>query len=707
MPSGATEHRQLVAIMFTDMVGYSTLAERSEAFGLALLEEHRKILRSVFPRFNGVEVKTIGDGFLVEFNSALEAVECAIEIQRALAKRNTDVPVNERIDVRIGIHIGDVIHRDGDVLGEGVNIAARIQSLASPGGICVSVDVERQIRNKVSGRLVPIGPAALKNIQAPIDLFRVALPWERDVPPPGRTSGKELHRLGLIGLVLFVSLLAAGVIWQLFFVRHNRADSNSTSKQPLQHSFSVPITPAQKDDTKSVAVLPFVDMSADKSDEYFGDGITEELINALAQVHNLRVPARTSSFAFKGKNEDIRKIGQQLGVSAVLEGSVRRAGTKLRITAQLINLADGYHLWSQTYDREMSDIFAIQSEVARRVVESLKVTLFSSERARLGQTGTLNEQAYELALRARSFWNKRTAPDLKKAIDYYNRAIEQDTNYAQAYVGLASCYKILPEYGMLAASTSFSNAEWFASRALELDAGISEAHAVLGGIKAQSHWDWMGAEAEFKRAIALNANSAVAHQWYAFVLRLLCRFDEALAQIKIAQQLDPLSPLFRSNEASVLCRRGNYDEAFRLALELIDVHPEFPPIHNALGETFVRKRMFAEAIAEFQKARRPAGNGPYQLGAIGHAHALSGNRDEAQKILQELDGWFKEGYAVAHAVACVHLALGNRDEALTWIEKATEQNEHGSLEIKCNPDWDPIRSHPRFRAILKKMRLET
>src|SRR5205823_504322 len=375
--------RKLAAIMFTDMVGYSALAQHDDKLALELLEEHRQLLREIFPRFNGTEIKTIGDAFLIEFQSALGAAQCAIEIQRMLAKRNHDVTADRRIELKIGIHIGDVVHREGDVYGDGVNIASRIEQLAGAGGICVSMDVERQIRNSLETRFEKLAPTELKNISVAMDLFRIVLPWEKQAkaePAEASVSGRSfpVSRLAWVGAIV---LAAAGAGW--WFV-------HQSSKQVVSSPSAAPAV-----SQKSIAVLPFVNMSADKGDEYLSDGVSEELITALSKISGLQVKARTSSFAFKGKNEDIEKIGELLHVSHLLEGSVARAGNKLRISAQLIQASDGNHLWSDTYDREMKDIFAVRSEVAQQVAEALQIRLLGEDKKRLEKKPTDNLKAFQ------------------------------------------------------------------------------------------------------------------------------------------------------------------------------------------------------------------------------------------------------------------------------------------------------------------------
>jgi adenylate cyclase len=376
MPQEGAEHRKLAAIMFTDMVGYSALAERNEELALELLEEHRRLLRSIFPKHRGSEIKTIGDGFLTEFSSALAAVQCGIEIQEMIAKRNSLNPSQGNFQVRIGIHAGDVIRRDDDVIGDGVNIAARIEPLAEAGGICISQQVFDQVQNRVGKSLKRIGPVKLKNMTRPLEVYCVVC--EGAAPgPPGLTP-----------------------------------DNKSSETQ------------------KSIAVLPFVSMSSDPENEYLSDGLTEDLTMAFSRLKGLRVPARTSCFAFKGKNEDIRRIGQQLNVKTILEGSVRKAGERVRITAQLINVADGDHLWAQTFDRQLQDVFAIQDDITRAIVRALEMQLIGAGDQSVTKHGTYNTEAYQLYLQARYHFYKFTGEGFRRCIECCKKALEIEPGYA-------------------------------------------------------------------------------------------------------------------------------------------------------------------------------------------------------------------------------------------------------------------------------------
>src|SRR6266853_340697 len=333
MPDAPPEHRQLAAIMFTDMVDYSALAQRDQTLALELLEEHRQIARSLFPRFNGTEIKTIGDAFLVEFHSALEAAQCAIEIQRTLAKRNHDVTAERRVELKIGLHIGDVVHRGGDVYGDGVNIASRIEPLASAGGICVSMDVERQIRNALEARFEKLAPTELKNISVPMDLFRIVMPWERDArlraEPQKTAHGATTRRMPWHEVVLAVLLILGLITGGFFFLRHRASQqaSNAAASSPVG---SVP--------EKSLAVLPFENLSEEKANAFFTEGVQDEILTNLSRIADLKVISRTSVMQYKsGVARNLRKIGEELGVAHVLEGSVQRAANKVRVNAQLID----------------------------------------------------------------------------------------------------------------------------------------------------------------------------------------------------------------------------------------------------------------------------------------------------------------------------------------------------------------------------------
>src|SRR6476646_10759646 len=434
MPSEGAEHRKLAAIMFTDMVGYSALAQRDDKLALELLEEHRQLLREIFPRFNGTEIKTIGDAFLIEFQSALEAAQCAIEIQRTLAKRNHDVTADRRIELKIGIHIGDVVHRGGDVYGDGVNIASRIEQLAGAGGICVSMDVERQIRNALEARFEKLAPTELKNISVAMDLFRIVLPWEQESEVRGQKSEirkssviPKGRRFALIGGLVLLLIIGIGW-WWTSGPRKNRETASTTIATAQTHNIL----------EKSIAVLPFENLSDDKSNAYFAEGIQDEILTRLAKIASLKVISRTSTQKYKSAPDNLREVSQQLGVANLLEGSVQKAGNAVHINVQLIKAATDEHSWAESYDRELQNIFGVEAEVAGKIAEALDAKLSGAEEKALAVKPTSNVAAYEAYLHGRSIEATRfDIPGEQQVASDYARAVQLDPNFALAWARLA------------------------------------------------------------------------------------------------------------------------------------------------------------------------------------------------------------------------------------------------------------------------------
>lgn len=689
MTADGTE-RKLAAIMFTDMVGYSALAQRNEALALDLLAEHQRQLRPIFLQHGGREIKAIGDGFLVEFTSALQAVRCALAIQTALVQRNASEAAERRIQVRIGLHLGDVEVRDGDVFGDGVNIAARVEPLADADGICITGPVFDQVRNKIDEALVRLERPELKNIQVPIDVYRMVLPWTQTASkhPGRRSAGWRLGaRVGMVAVAIGVAALP--LLWW--------------TRARAPHSASVPpsdaVAPAAK---KSVAVLPFVNMSSDKENEYFSDGITEDLITALAKVSGLHVAARTSSFAFKGKNEDVEKIGAQLHVGAVLEGSVAKAGNRVRITAQLINVADGYHLWSDSYDRELQDIFAIRSQVAQTVAKALQVTLLAGERETLGQKPTADLDAYQLYLKGRHSTATYAEPVI--AMRYLQQAIARDPGYALAYNGLAYYY-VSGTDGLLEGSECLPRAREAAEKALQLDPSLAEAHTWLGVV----HWwydrDDIAARRELETAIAMQPDLASAHEIYGWYLVATGEVDAGLAESRRAVELDPLSSETNTYLGVNLYLTRRYDEAIKQLRTAINTDPDYVYAHLFLGRVYAGTGRFSEAVAELRTATQLAPF-PEQESALGRAYAHAGDRSKATEVLNHLREQMHDTFVSAAFVATVHIGLGQVDEAFAALEEAAAQHSYYAAWWKVDPDLDPLRSDPRFTALLKKVGLD-
>jgi serine/threonine-protein kinase len=456
----------------------------------------------------------------------------------------------------------------------------------------------------------------------------------------------------------------------------------------------------------SIAVLPFVNLSADPENEYFCDGMVEELIDALAKVEDLRVVSRSSSFQFKGTSHNIREIGEQLNVSHVLEGSVRKAANRIRVTAQLISVSDDYHLWSEKYDRELEDVFAIQDEITEQIVEQLKIKLVGERSARFVKPSTQNVEAYTLYLKGRFYWNKRTEEGIKRGIECFQQAIETDPGYAVAYAGLADSYNVLAITGSEPPSQCFSRAKAAATKALELDDKLAEAHTSLALARMCHDWDWPGAEHAFQRAIELNPKYATAHQWYAEYLAATKRFDEALAEIERALDLDPLSLMAITAVGIVFFYARQYEQAIEPLQRALEMDPHFPPALRVLGWVYEQKAMNEEAIEEYRKAVTSSGGNVSMLADLGRAYAVVGRKDEAQKILDELLRLSTQRYVSPYEPALVYTGMGEMDRALEKLKEACEERYWLMMNLNVHPTWDSLRSDSRFTELLRRMGLE-
>jgi len=459
----------------------------------------------------------------------------------------------------------------------------------------------------------------------------------------------------------------------------------------------------------SIAVLPFVDMSPQKDQEYFCDGMTEELINRLSNIRELKVPARTSAFAFKGKAGDIREVGRKLNVQTVLEGSIRKIDNQLRVTAQLVNISDGFHLWSETYDRELKDVFRIWDEIALNIADKLKLTLLSDERARLVKRSTENLEAYNLYLLGFYFFQKAAVEnDYRKAIRCFEQAIAKDPSYALAYVGQALCYSVLCIAGYLAPKESYPKAKEAVEKALELDEKLGEAHASLGRLKWVFDWDFAGAEHEFKRALKLNPGSMSIYIPYSVYLTRMGRFDEAIAGFKRVVELDPATPTNYIYLAGGYKHAGRYDEAIAQIKKGLDLDPNDLNGQLFLASAYALKGMYGEAIAQADKviSAWPTPEDAPILSSLGWVYAVSGKQEKAWDILNRMLDLRTKRYVDAYLIGEVYAGLGEKDKAFEWLNKAYEERAGQMILIKVDPWIKNLRSDPRYKELLKKVGFE-
>jgi TolB-like protein/Tfp pilus assembly protein PilF len=456
--------------------------------------------------------------------------------------------------------------------------------------------------------------------------------------------------------------------------------------------------------SKSIAVLPFDNLSEEKGNAYFAEGIQDEILTRLAKVADLKVISRTSTQRFKSAPSDLRDIAKQLGVMNILEGSIQKANDQVRVNVQLINAITDAHLWADTYDRKMTDIFAVESDIAKTIADTLQAKLSGSEKTAMSKKPTANPEAYEFYLKGRFFWNKRTGADLLKAIGYFNQAIAKDPNYALAYSGLADCYLLLSPYGAAAPKDSVPQAKAAVKKALELDDTLPEAHASSGRIVSGYDFNSQQAIAEFERALQLNPNYATAHHWFAAgPLLALARFDQSIAEGKRSIELDPLSMINNADFGQDYCFARRYDEAIAQLRKTIEIEPHFYLAHYYLGQALQLKGQLLEAIAEYRKAVE-LDDDPFALALLGQAYARAGQRDEANKILAQLNQEAKTRYVSAYGVGLVFLGLGDEKRAMDELERAYRENDGGNIyNIKIDPMLDDLRGTPRFEALAEKI----
>jgi TolB-like protein/DNA-binding winged helix-turn-helix (wHTH) protein/Flp pilus assembly protein TadD len=484
-----------------------------------------------------------------------------------------------------------------------------------------------------------------------------------------------------ISIFILVLLTASLAAWKLYF--------------PTR------VSPA----IRSLAVLPLESLSSDASQDYFADGMTDELITDLGQISALRVISRTTVMAYKHARKPLPQIARELNVDAVVEGTVLRSGDQVRITAQLIEAATDKHLWAQSYDAEFRNALSLQNQVAKAIADQIRVSLNPQEQAALKNVRVVNEEAYESYLKGRYFWNKRTAEGLKAALNYFNQAIAKDPKYAPAYSGLADTYALLAdwEYGVMTPKEALPKAKAAAIKALELDSTLGEAHTSLAFCLDVFDWDLDSAGKEYQRAIELNPGYATAHQWYASHLIVLGRNDEAIAEMRKAESLDPLSLIISADLADFLVVAHSYDESIRESRKTIEMDPNFALAHNQLGQAYLQKQMQDEAVAELQKAVELSGSSPTCVANLARAYIASGKRSEAKKLLSDLEKRSNSSYSHASEIAEIYLALGDTDQAMNWLEKCF--NERFNPSVLMRPGFDPLRSDPRFKDLLRRIGL--
>jgi len=678
----ANPTRELAAIVFSDIAGYTALMGRDERAAVRALAGHRDLVRSLVPRFNGRMIGDIGDGALASFHSALDAVHYAQAMQAALVGDGTPT-------VRIGIHVGDVLFSESGVMGDGVNVASRIHALAPPGGICISERVYDDVRNKPEIQVRDLGQKTLKNVVRPIRVYMLQHAGGLSRRPWEPRNGRSVFAVGFAAVAL--SILAIGAYAYRDAIRGALAPRLVEAGKP------------------TVAVLPFANLSGSKDDEYFSDGISDEVRGDLTKIAGLQVIARTSSYAFKGQNEDVRKIARLLSVRNLLEGSVRRSTDRVRIEVELIDATSGFSLWSETYDREMADVFAIQSDIAQGVANKLRVTLLPGEKARVESKPTDNLEAYNLYLQGLYYLTltvgSGTGGGAQKTIDSFSAAIAKDPNFAAAYVGRATAYG-LAGFFTLPQRESVPKVKADVERALALNDTIGQAHAILALVVYFLYeWDWPAAEREFQVALKLNPDDPTIHFEYGYYLSALGRFDDSLREKLRARELDPQNPIWVGMTGDTFFNARKYDQALPYYQQQMAMAPDFSWGHWARGWTLLKLRGDRAAFVRDEETAVAMADTPTNQSALAYAYTLAGRSDEARRILrQKFEEASKRQYVDPGYFALTYFALGDKDRAFELLDQAYQ--DRSVLMVNLNlPYNDPMRSDPRYTALVKKVGL--
>lgn len=653
------EEVNLAAIMFTDIVGYTSLTESNEELALKLLEEHRGIVRPLISAHYGKEVKTMGDAFLVEFSSAVEATRCALEIQESLYRFNSHLRPKERILLRIGIHLGDVIHSNKDVYGDAVNVTSRIEGLSEAGGISVSRQVYDSVRGKMRDvRFESLGLKQMKNIENDLEVFKIVIPWGDQQPPTSlyyNASGEEA--------------------------------------QPKNR----------------IAVLPFVNIGPDPSDEFFADGLTEELISHLSQAKDLRVIARTSAMNYKNdRQKKVRDIGRELGAGTIVEGSVRKAGTKIRVAVQVVNAVNEEHLWAATYDRNLDDIFEIQTDIATKVADSFSSNLAPLMRNQIrgsqDREETNDVTAYTYFLRGRHLLHGESESSVKQALEFFNKAIEEDPVFARAYVGRAECYLSLTMFASIAFVDGSKMAEADVKKALELDPDLAEAHATLSHAKFALD-EFADAEVEAKRAVELNPSLADAYHALGHLKWIRGHIAESTKLYETAYKLDPLKEENIGMLSEIYREQGRDEDALNIWSSTGHLFPQ----NSLAGMTmyYLTKHEYSKATEFLEKFKLAAGSDSiFTLSLEGLVAAYKGEREKALEMIKRIEQSSGKDTGAVNSVGFIYHALGDLDKFFECMNRAMDIHALMLGALVNSPIFDDARRDPRMKKLLERFDLK-
>lgn len=677
--------QRLAAILAADIAGYTRLMELDEARVVEAWRRARaEVIDPTVARYRGRIVKLTGDGFLAEFSTVESAVKAALEMQGAFAALFADLP-QPRVAFRMGVNVGDIWVDTEDIYGAGVNVAARLEGLADPGGICISGAVYDAVKHKVPARYESMGPQTVKNVSEPIHAWRIRGAESRvDVRAPGTTSRRQWLRYG--------ALVAVTVGFGGIIVRDWSGRSSRTLDVPSG--------------ALRLAVLPFRNLSADPAQEYLSDGITDEMISALGRLHpqRLGVVARTSVMRYKDSALSVSEIGRELAVDYVLEGSVLREGDTIRVIPTLIDVRNQTRLWGERYEHRLSGVVALQRDVARGIADSLALTLLPEETRRLGATREVDPEAYDAYLKGRARFYRLTPADMEAALDYFAEALARAPDSALAYAWSSIAHASRAQLDVVPTVEAYAAAKPAAEQALRLDPDLPEAHFAAAIVHTWQEWDWVAAEREFQQAITLNASYADVRAAYSHYLTIVGRTAQGIEQIERAIALDPFNPLHQTFLGVVLAAARRYEEAIAVARSVLQTVPDNAVAQTTIVESLRQLGRYEEELADWRQRFQDRGD-TEMVSALDRGFAADGYRGAMRAGAALLDARSRVTDIPAVFAARWHVRAENPGEALGWLERALEARDQNLPYINAVAFWDPLRSDPRFAGLLRRMNL--
>ena len=641
--------RQLSAIMFADIAGYTALMQEDEKLALQLRRKFQHKLEQEVSERNGRILDFRGDGALCIFTSTIEGVRAALAVQ-------LDMQINPVVPLRIGMHTGDILIEGNNIYGDSVNIASRMESFAIPGGIFLSGKAHDDIKNQKDIQTISLGRYLLKNVREEVEIFVISNPG---IQIPG-----ENHPYG------------------------------KGKKVPENNNIE-----------RSIMVLPFVNLGNDAEQDYFSDGLTEELITKLSKLTEIRVTSPTTSMLYKNTRKDIKTISKENKVNYILEGSIRKYQNDLRITAQFVDANNDIHLWADTYRGTVDDIFDIQDRVSEKIAEALRIQITNEEQVMLRKRYTENTDAYQLYLRGRHFWQERNEEGLKSAVINFEKALENDSRFALAWSGLADTYSLMGEYTNISRRELFPKQMAAVYKALQIDNRLGEAHISLGISLMLNEWDWGNSRREFLIGLELSPDYATGHHWYAEWLLYMGKTQDAFREISLAVSLDPSSPGILKDKGIFYYYTEQYEKAIDTGMLTMELHPAFITVFRLLSLAYLGMEMYEESIKQNQRWGELTGNVIKAQVSLAQIYAAAGRRSEAMAIVDTIENQQLGGNDY-RGMAMVYAALGDNDKAFTWLERSYQRHEESLCSLKIDPKLNSLHSDPRFNEMLRKIGLE-